>query len=85
MALIIYALCALTSVTCAVLLFRAYLRAGSRLLLWSSLCFVGLGASNVLLVLDRIVFPNIDLQPLRLWAALVGFLLIVFGLIWEKD
>ena len=85
MALGIYSLCAITSLACAILLFRAHIQSRARLLFWSALCFGGLTASNVLLVLDRIVFPDVDLFTARLAAALLGFLLIVFGLAWEKD
>ena len=41
MAAAVYVLCALTSLACAVLLLRAYLRRKVRLLLWSGLGFVG--------------------------------------------
>ena len=85
MAAVIYSLCALTSLACAVLLLRAYRQSRVNLLLWSGLCFVGLTASNVLLVLDRIVYPDVDLLIARWSAALVGLLLLLFGLIWEKD
>lgn len=85
MAALIYTLCALTCLACAVLLLRGYQRTRSRVLLWSGLCFVGLTGSNVILVLDRIVYPDQDLSTLRLSAALVGLLLLVFGLIWESD
>lgn len=85
MAPVIYALCALTSLTCAWLLLRAYLRQRHRLLFWSGLCFVGLTVNNVLLVLDRIVFPDVDLSTWRLAAALLALLLLLFGLIWESE
>jgi hypothetical protein len=84
-AVVIYVLCALTSFACAVLLFRGYQQSRSRLLFWSALCFLGLTASNVLLILDRIVYPEIDLYPLRLAAGLAGFLLMIVGLVWERD
>lgn len=45
----VYILCAVTSVLCAGLLVRSYLRSRVRLLLWSALCFVGLAVNNVLL------------------------------------
>ncbi len=85
MAAVIYSLCALTGLTCAILLLRSYQRTGVGLLLWSALCFVGLTTSNVFLVLDRIVFPNIDFSVPRLAAALVGLLLLLFGLIWGSE
>jgi hypothetical protein len=85
MSVIIYSLCALTSLACAVLLLRAYRQAGAKLLFWSGLCFLGLTTSNLLLILDRIVYPEVDLYPARLAAALVGLLLLIFGLVWEGD
>lgn len=84
MAPLIYLLCALTSLTCAVLLLRAYRATHTRLLLWSGLCFAGLTLNNVILVLDRIIYPDIDLLLMRLVSALVALLLLLFGLIWES-
>ena len=46
---LVYLLCALTSLACAVLLLRGYFRTRVRLLLWSGLCFVGLALNNALL------------------------------------
>jgi hypothetical protein len=85
MGAIIYGLCALTCLLCAVLLLRAYLRSRARMLFWSGLCFVGLTASNVLLVIDRIVLPLADLSTARLAVALVAVLLLVYGLVMEGD
>ena len=82
---IIYSLCALTALAVAGLLLRAYLRTHFRLLLWSGLCFAALTVSNVLLVLDRIVFPGADLSIWRLSAGFIGVLLLVGGLILEGD
>ena len=86
MAPIIYSLCALTSLACAVLLWRAWLGTAYRLLFWSALCFAGLTVNNVLLVLDKVVFPvQVDLITWRLAAALVAVLLLLVGLIWEEE
>ena len=85
MAPLIYTLCALTSITCFVLLWRSWRASGFRLLFWSALCFAGLSVNNVLLVLDRIVFPQVDMALWRLVSALVAVLLLLFGLIWEED
>lgn len=74
-----------TSLACMVLLFRAYAAGGMRLLLWSALCFVGLSVSNVLLFLDLVVFPEIDLLPYRLFSALAGLLFLLYGFIWEAE
>jgi len=84
MADVVYSLCALTSIVCAVLLIQGFLRTRSRLLLWSSLCFVGLVVNNLLLVVDRIFVPDIDLYTLRSFSALVALTLLVYGLIWES-
>ena len=80
---IVYVLCALTSVACAFLLLRSYARTGLRLSLWSGLCFVGLALNNILLVIDLRVLPATDLSMLRTLPAVVGMLLLIFGLIWE--
>lgn len=84
MANVVYTLCALTSIACAALLIQGYLRTRSKLLLWSSLCFVGLVVNNLLLVLDRIFVPDVDLSTLRLSTALVAMCLLVYGLVWES-
>lgn len=82
MAETVYALCALTSLLCAVLLFRGYRRNGTRLLLWSSACFLGFFLNNLLLLVD----VNVPLEDLSIWRslpALAGTLVLVYGLIWE--
>ena len=85
MAEAVYILCAATSIACAVLLLRAYRRTGARLLLWSGLCFAFLGLNNVLLFLDVVVFDQVDLRVVRHAAALVGLLLLVWGLVWDAE
>ena len=85
MAAVIYTLCALVALTCSVLLFRSYRQNRVRMLFWSAACFAGLTLSNVLLVLDRLIFPYADLSTPRLAAAFVGLLLLLYGLIWEGD
>ena len=86
MAPLIYALCALTSITCFVLLWRGWRTSGYRLLFWSALCFACLSINNVLLVVDRVLFPvETDLFTWRLVAALAAVLLLLFGLIWEEE
>lgn len=85
MAEIVYSLCALTSTLCAVMLFRGFFASRTRLLLWSSLCFVGLAANNGLLLLDKIVLPENDLSIARGITGLLALLLLVFGLIWDSD
>ena len=81
----VYLLCAATSATCAILLLRGYRRQRSRLLLWSSLCFVLLALNNILLFIDLIVVPtSLDLSLWRGATALAGVSVLLFGLIWES-
>ena len=83
MAEAVYILCALTSVLCAGLLARSYGRARTRLLMWSTLCFVGLAINNVLLLVDLMIVPDVDLSGLRSSVALISVALLVIGLTWE--
>ena len=79
----IYILCALTGILCAVLLVRGYRQSGARLLFWSALCFAGLALNNILLIIDLRVLPNVDLEVWRTVPAVIGVLLLVYGLVWE--
>lgn len=81
MASIVYGLCALTALACAVLLLRAYRASQSPILRWSGLCFCGLMASNVILVIDKLVVPTIDLLPVRLATTLLSMGLLLYGLV----
>ena len=83
--LIVYVLCTLTSLACAVLLLRAWRRTRHRLLLWSGLCFVGLATNNALVVLDARFTPAQDLTLMRTLPALVGVALLLYGFIWDAD
>lgn len=92
MAEAVYILCALTSIACAVMLIRGYLRSQARFLLWSSLCFVGLAINNAMLFVDKVVFPDRDfgfvgigLGGWRGVVALLGLLILVYGLIWDTE
>jgi hypothetical protein len=46
---------------------------------------VGMTLNNVLLLLDKLVFQDVDLMPFRLGASLAALLLLLFGLIYEKE
>ena len=84
MAEAIYVLCALTSILCAALLLRGYLASRSRLLFWSSLCFVGLAVNNLLLLLDVLVFPDVDLSFWRSGSLLAAMMILLWGLVSES-
>ena len=80
---LVYGLCALTSLFCAALLVRSYRAGRTRLLLWSSLCFVAIAINNILLVIDFLIGSAADLSLLRTSTSLVGMLLLLVGLAWE--
>lgn len=81
---VVYVLCAITSLVCAVLLYRAHQRKPSRILLWGSLCFVGLTLNNILLVIDLSVIPEgPDLSSIRNVTILISLSVFLYGLIWD--
>jgi hypothetical protein len=79
----IYVLCAVTSSVAAWLLWRRYSRSRTRLLLWSSIGFVGLAVNNVMVYIDLVMVPANDLALVRTFAAAVGLVVLLCGLIWE--
>lgn len=83
---IVYGLCAVTSIACAVLLIRSWLRTRAALLFWSSVCFVGFTVNNTLLFVDLVVFPGpaIDLSVARAATALASVTALVYGLVWSS-
>lgn len=85
MAEIIYTLCALTALICAWLLLLAHHQSGYRLLLWGGLCFVMITLSNMLLVVDKVMLPNIDLTAYRSACSLTGMTIMLYGLIWDTE
>jgi hypothetical protein len=56
-----------------------------KLLLWSGLCFAGLTISNVLVFVDLILLPAVNLFPYRLATAAISMALLLYGLIWESS
>lgn len=77
----VYILCAMTSALCAVLLYRNYRKTATQLLLWSSLCFLGLALNNALLFTDLVLVRTIDLSTARNATALAALSVLVYGLI----
>ena len=84
MAGIVYALCAVTALWCFLLLVRSYQKNRAKLLFWSALCFAMLTIDNLLLYVDLVVVPHIDLALWRGFSALLGVGFLLFGLIWKK-
>jgi hypothetical protein len=85
MIIVVYVLCALTSLACAILLWRGWRRSRARLLYWSAICFAGLCLNNVLLIADTRIFPEFDLALVRMLPSLLGALALVYGLIFEVE
>jgi len=81
----VFLVCIATSFVCMWLLFRGWRRTGTRLLFWSALCFVFLAANNVLVFVDLIVFPQIDLRAVRLLTSLCAVTVLLWGLVWEAE
>ena len=81
---VVYLLCAAAALGCAFLLFRAYLQVRMRLLLWSAVCFACLTLNNLLIAVDLLVLPELDLFILRNLAALLGVGTLLYGLVWEE-
>ena len=79
----IFGLCAVAAATCAFLLLQAYRSDGYRLLLWGGLCFVGLTLNNLILVVDKIIVPHVDLSIWRASLALIAMTILLYGLIWD--
>lgn len=83
MAAFVYLLCFLTSAGCAALLWRTYRGNGAKLLFWSSLCFLGLALNNLLLFVDFVLVPELNLELLRALTALAGITVLIYGLVRE--
>jgi hypothetical protein len=82
---LVYLLCAVTSLACAVLLFRGFRQSRARMLLWSALCFGGFFLNNLLLVIDTQLGPVIDLSIWRALPAALGLAALLYGFIWDAD
>lgn len=81
----IYLLCLLTALACCLLLLRGYGRSRTRLLLWSAICFGFLALHAVVVTVELLVFPGINLQVLRHAASLLAAGSLAFGLVWEAE
>jgi hypothetical protein len=81
----VYLLCLLTSAACAWLLARNYSRTGARLLFWSALCFLFLAANNLLVIVDLLLIPEVDLRLVRHGFALAAVGVLLFGFIRDLE
>jgi hypothetical protein len=85
MAPIFYALCMFAAGLCAWLLFRGYTRSRYKLLFWGGLCFLGLTLNNALLVVDKLILPEVNLFTWRLVLALISMIALLYGVIWDAE
>jgi len=82
----VYTVGTLVALLCSVLLLSASRRSKKRLLLWSGLCFAGLALSNALVIVDLVLYPtSLDLYRYRLAIGAVAMLVLVFGLVWDRE
>jgi len=82
---LVYALCGLTSIACAVLLLKAYRGSRTPLLLWTGLCFALLALSNIVLFIDLVLTPrDVDLSLYRNSLTAAAHLVLLLGLISRK-
>jgi hypothetical protein len=78
-------LCFLSSGLCAYLLVIGFSRQRQRLLLWSAVCFCLLALNNLLVFVDIILLPDLDLMWLRSLTALLAVSTLIYGFIWEIE
>ena len=81
----VYFLCMLTSLVCMALLLRGWRRSRIPLLLWSALCFVLLAINNLLLFIDVVLLPDVDLREYRSAVLFAAVVVLLYGLVWETD
>jgi hypothetical protein len=82
---VIYGMCMLTALMCAWLLLQAYQRTRYRLLFWCGLFFSVTALNNVFLVVDKVLISEDDFAVYRYAVALVGLLILLPGLILERE
>lgn len=81
----VYLLCLLTSSLCAWLLMSAFWARRQNLLLWSGLCFCLLAFNNLLVIVDLVLLPNVDLSLWRALSALAAGCVLLYGFVWEVE
>lgn len=82
---IVYLLCFLTAALAAGLLVRQFRMVRSPVLLWSAACFVLLALSNLLVVVDELLVPDVFMRQARLGLTLLAVTVLLYGFIWEAE
>ncbi|HTG45651.1 MAG TPA: DUF5985 family protein [Verrucomicrobiae bacterium] len=77
----VYILCALTSLGCTLLLIGRYRKTQVELLFWSAAAFLMFTVTNILLFIDLVMVPGVDLVIWRNSLTLAGVLVLLYGLI----
>ena len=83
MAAYVYLLCSATCLACCGLLFKRYCNSRLPLLLWSAIAFLCFTLGNILLFIDFIVLPQVDLTLWRNLVTLAGVLVLLAALVYE--
>ena len=81
MSLAVYALCALTSLGCSVLLLRHYQRERGKVLLHSAIAFLCFTVANILLFVDLICCRKLISDYGETWVTLIGVSILLMALI----
>jgi hypothetical protein len=62
------------------------MRTRTKLLAWSSACFMGLTINNIILVIDLVLYKTeTDLSLARAVTAFLSILALVVGLVWSSN
>jgi len=85
LATIVYALCFLSSVLCAVLLFRSFKNTGRPLLFWTAVSFIILSLNNLLLLVDLSILHSFNLVALRQLSNLTAAGILIFAFIYKAE
>lgn len=80
-----YILGMLVTLLCGILLARGYRQSRKRLLLWSSICFLGLALNSALIFVDLVLLPSTDLHLVRRGVVAVSMIVLIYGLIWDSE
>ncbi len=85
LAQLVYLACFVASTVCAGLLWRQFRRRPQPILLWSGVCFGLLAVSNLIVVIDQVFLPDMNLREPRLWLTLAAVGVLLYGFIWEAE
>lgn len=81
--ILVYFLCAFTSIMCAWLLIRSYRLSRSRLLYWAGTSFFFMALNNIALFFDLAIVPQMNLALVRMVLGVLATGVLLFGMIWE--